>query len=164
MAPTSKQLLLVTALCMGIFTRSPAQARPLEPADFVVAGIPDNYPDIDIEADSIRVRQVMGAPAIAQRHEFQPGDTFTTWQYDGLAVEFGSIARQGITLTTPRVATRRGLRVGDTQQRLLALYGPPAERADADWIYEDPRERLHVISVTVRDGRVAQIYIGSLWD
>jgi hypothetical protein len=164
MTPIPRQLLLVTALSMSAVTPASAQARPLEPADFVVAGIPDNYSGVDVEADMFRIRKILGAPASVRRHEFQPGEMFTTWQYEGLAVEFGSIARQGITITTPRIATRRGLRVGDSEQRVLALYGPPNERIDTDWIYEDPRERLHVISVTVRDGRVVQIYVGSLWD
>jgi hypothetical protein len=164
MTQTPRQLLLVIALCTGTFTRASAQAQPLEPADFVVAGIPDNYPDLDVEPDTIRIRQVLGPPAIVRRHEMQPGDSLTTWEYNGLSVVFGSIARQGITLTTTRVATRRGLHVGDSEQRLLALYGQPARREDTDWVYEDPRESLHIISVTVRDGRVAQIYVGSLWD
>jgi hypothetical protein len=164
MAPISKRFLLAAAFCLVGCTRSQAQARPLEPTDFVVAGIPDNYPAIDIEPDTIRIRQLLGPPAAIRRHETQPGDTLTTWQYDGLTVEFGSISRLGITLASPRVATRRGLRVGDTEQRLRALYGPPSRYEDADWIYEDPRESLHIISVTVRDGRVAQIYVGSLWD
>jgi len=33
-----------------------------------------------------------------------------------------------------------------------------------DRIYEDPRERLHVINVTTCDGRVVRICIGNVWD
>jgi hypothetical protein len=56
------------------------------------------------------------------------------------------------------------LAVGDSVERVIALYGQPSEIMDADWVYEDPRERLHVISVTIREGRVARIFVGSLWD
>lgn len=164
MTLSSKQLLLAAALCLLASRHSHTQARPLEPADFVVAGIADNYPDLDVALDMASVRQTLGRPDTITRSEFQPGDMTTVWHYDGLFVAFGSISRIGITLTSPRYATRRGLRVGDTEQRVLALYGSPSRREDADWIYEDPRERLNVITVTVQDHRVERVYIGSVWD
>lgn len=141
-----------------------APARPLQPADFVVAKVPDNYPDVMVEDDTSRIRQILGAPLAIRRHEFRPPDTLTTWQYDGLSVAFGSIARTGITLTSPRIATQRGLRVGDLEDRVRLLYGPPSGVEEDRWIYEDPRERLHAIIVTVREGRVVQIFVGSIWD
>ena len=93
-----------------------------------------------------------------------PGDSLTTWLYEGLEVVFGGISRVGISLTSSRVRTHRGLAVGDSVERVIALYGQPSEIMDTDWVYEDPREHLHVISVTVREGRVARIFVGSLWD
>jgi hypothetical protein len=50
------------------------------------------------------------------------------------------------------------------ERRLMPADCLPSWREELDWIYEDPRERLHVIRVTVRDGRVQGIYIGTLWD
>ena len=138
--------------------------RPLAPADFVVAGVPGNQPYVDISEDSARIRRILGDPRAVKRTEFQPGDSLTTWFYRGLEVVFGGISRVGINLTSPRVRTHRGLRVGDSARRVIALYGQPSERMDDDWVYEDPRERLHVISVTVRQGRVVRIFVGSLWD
>lgn len=130
-----------------------------------MAGIPDNYPDLDVETDTARIRQAWGAPIAVRRNEtFTPGDSLTTWEFDGVSVTFGYISRLGMTLTSPRIATHRGLRVGDCEQRVLALYGPPSDREEHDWIYQDPREWLHVIRVIVRDGRVQEIYIGSVWD
>ena len=38
------------------------------------------------------------------------------------------------------------------------------EERDDEWTYADPRERLHAIIVTLRAGRVASIFIGSIWD
>lgn len=156
--------LVALALCFCAATDVSAQARRLEPADFVVAGIPENYPDLDVETDTARIRQAWGRPIAIHLNETKPGDTLTTWEYDGVMVTFGYISRLGITLTSPRIATQRGLRVGDCEQRVRALYGLPSWREDLDWIYEDPRERLNVIRVTVRNGRVKEIYIGSLWD
>jgi hypothetical protein len=54
--------------------------------------------------------------------------------------------------------------VRNHRSRGLALYGSPSRREDADWIYEDPREHLNVMTVTVRDHRVERVYIGSVWD
>lgn len=165
MSPRTRKLLFVLALCAGAATHAPAQERRLTPADFVVAGIPDHYPDLDVETDTARIRQAWGPPIAIRRNEtFTPGDSLTTWEYDGVMVTFGYISRLGMTLTSPRIATHRGLRVGDCEQRVRALYGFPSWHEDRDWIYEDPRERLHVIRVTVREGRVQEIYIGSLWD
>lgn len=157
-------LLLAAVWCVVPSTPALAQSPPLAPADFVVAAVPGNLPYVDISEDTVRVRRILGAPRAIKRHEFQPGEWHTTWLYDGLEVEFGGIARVGISLTSSRVRTHRGLAVGDSVERVIALYGRPSEIMDSDWVYEDPRERLHVISVTVRDGRVASIFVGSLWD
>ena len=159
-----RRCLVVVALCSYAGADAFAQARPLTSADFVVAGIPDDYPYLDIAVDTACIRKILGAPRAVGYHEMQPGDTLTTWQYQDLTVTFGSISRLGITLTSPRIATHRGLRVGDPERRLRSLYGPPAWQQDSEWIYEDPRERLHVIQVTVEDGVVREIFVGSLWD
>lgn len=135
----------------------------LEPADFVVAGVPDNFPDLFIESDTVQIRRILGNP-VRVRIPKTRDEGLSVWFYDGLEVSFGGIARQGITFTSPRVATHRGLRVGDSEQRVLALYGQPAERIEDEWVYEDPRERLHVVTVTVRGGKVVSIYVGSMWD
>lgn len=159
-----RKLLFVLALCTGAATHAAAQERRLVPADFVVAGIPDHYPHLDVATDTARIRQAWGRPIAIHLNETKPGDTLTTWEYDGVMVTFGYLSRLGITLTSPPFATYRGLRVGDCEQRVRALYGLPSWREDLDWIYEDPRERLHVIRVTVREGRVQEIHIGSVWD
>lgn len=142
----------------GLAPAGPSKV-PLNALDFEVAGIPDNFPNLDVAIDTARIRGILGAPRRATQR-----DDLTEWTFDGLVVLFGPIARQGITLTTPRYATRRGLRVGDTEERLISLYGAPSAQQDDEWTYEDPRERLHAIIVTVRGGRVASIFIGSIWD
>lgn len=88
----------------------------------------------------------------------------TTWRYKDLEVVIGGISRVGMSLTSSRIRTHRGLRIGDSAKRVVALHGPPSETMDTAWVYEDPRERLHVISVTIRRGRVTHIFVGSLWD
>ena len=155
---------LAIVLSLTCATGSLAQARHLEPADFVVAGIPDYYPDVDTFDDTVRIKRVLGPPAHIQRHSGPYGDTLTTWAFDGLIVEFGSVARAGITLTSRRIATHRGLRVGDSLKRLVALYGKPSQQACDEWTYEDPREPLHAIIITIQNGRVLRIFIGSIWD
>src|SRR5213596_2929637 len=91
-------------LLLATFAMAPvtvnAQAPRLAPVDFVVAGVPGNQPYIDIPEDTVRIRQILGAPKAVERHEFQPGDSLTTWFYDGLEVAFGGISRVGISLTT----------------------------------------------------------------
>jgi hypothetical protein len=141
-----------------------AQAKPLDSLDFVVAGVPDSYPYLDVSDDTAAIHQILGAPQHIERVAGYGDDSVTTWQYDGLSVDFGSIARWGMTVTSPRYATRRGLHVGDPSQRLLELYGSPANIQDNEWTYEDPREHLHVMIVTVEHDRVTRVYFGTLWD
>lgn len=155
--------LAILALSITMPVVAGAQA-PLKPADFVVAGIPDNYPETFVEEDTARIRKMLGAPKIERRVPGFKDDSMTVWEFDGLSVLFGGIARQGITLTSSRIATARGLRVGDTAARVRQLYGTPAEVVEDEWTYTDPREHLHVIQVTIQDGKVTSIFIGSLWD
>jgi hypothetical protein len=154
---------ILLALSLAIPVATGAQA-PLKPADFVVAGIPDNYPEMFVEEDTARIRRILGAPTSVQRIPAFKDDSMTTWEYPGLTIMFGGMARQGITLTTSQIPTARGLRVGDTVARVRQLYGAPREVVEDQWTYGDPREHLHVIQVTVHDGKVTSIYIGTLWD
>src|SRR4051812_47141384 len=103
--------LLVVAWSASPSASAHAQAAPLAPVDFVVAGIPGNQPPVDVSVDTARIRRILGAPRSVTHDAFQPGDTLTTWRYDGLYVVFGSIARVGITVTSPRFRTPRGLAV-----------------------------------------------------
>lgn len=162
MSPFGPRILL--ALCVVALPVATSAQAPLRPADFVVAGIPDNFPETEVEEDTARIRRILGAPRVVRRVPAFKDDSMTTWEYDGLRVSFGSIARQGITLTSPRIATARGLRIGDTVARVRELYGAPAEALEDELTYADPRENLHVIQVMVRDGKVTSIFIGMLWD
>ena len=154
-------MLLALSIALPAATRAQA---PLGPADFIVAGIPDNYPEMFVEEDTARIRKILGAPKVERRIPGFKDDSMTVWEFDGLSVLFGGIARQGITLTSSRIPTARGLRVGDTTARVRQLYGMPAEVVEDEWTYTDPREHLHVIQVTIQDGKVTSIFIGSRWD
>src|SRR4051794_9423244 len=94
------------ALLVGAWSASPsasahAQVARLAPVDFVVAGVPRNQPAVDVSIDTARIRRILGAPRSVTRDVGQPHDTITTWVYDGLDFVFGSIARVGITVTSP---------------------------------------------------------------
>jgi hypothetical protein len=157
----TRGLFLVLGLALPVVARAQG---PLTPADFVVAGVPDNSPDTFVEEDMARIRKILGAPkSVRSMPGFQDGK-MVTWEYDGLRFMFGRIARQGVTLTSSRIPTARGLRVGDSASRVRDLYGAPTESVADEWIYSDPREHLHVIQVTVQSGKVTAIFIGSLWD
>lgn len=65
-----------------------------------------------------------------------------------------------ITATTPKYKTSRGLKVGDTIQTLVALYGvPPGGIGDNIWSYTSFRGNYSFMSFTVEKGVVKAIRI-----
>ncbi|HEX5003828.1 MAG TPA: hypothetical protein VFV65_00830 [Gemmatimonadales bacterium] len=128
--------------------------------DFVVAGLPD-------DADSSEVLAQLGEPdsVISTPDPEEPDIDLLAWVYPELAVAFGEDGlRYGITLTGPGVATARGLRTGDSTDRLTELYGRPQRRDAAGWDYvaPDDADGLHVMRVRLESGRVSWIFLGWL--
>ncbi len=134
---------------------------PLDTSDFTVASV-------SIYQDSGDVRRRVGAPdSVFVEDNTFGGGSFLKWVYADLRFFFvptdTGATLLGITLRTSRVATHRGLRVGDPADRVRLLYGKPDIYED-EWRYAY-KERHHlIISVTVANRRVTGIYVGSIVD
>jgi hypothetical protein len=154
--------LLLLALSLPACGRNqpqPPAATTLDSADFVVA-------DVRIGATQAQVRQVLGTADSSQAiSDKQRGDA-PQWFYDGLAVLFSPYDSlvAGIDLMGPRIATRRGLRVGDAATRVAELYGAQAPADSASFQFEDPAQPGRAVIVLVRRGRVWRIYTGLIFD
>lgn len=146
---------------------SPAPARtapaPLSDSDFVVAELSETL-------DSAGVVKRLGQPdsVRAEGDPFGEGGHSVVFFYPDLLT---SVAGGGtlsmVTLTTPRFATRRGLRVGDSPEKALALYGSVRDSIMGDWTFADPDPKKgdgHVIQLSFSEGRVKSIYVGWVID
>jgi hypothetical protein len=70
----------------------------------------------------------------------------------------------GFDIKGPEFMTVRGLRVGDSRQRVRQLYGD-AESADtSDLQFDDPSEEGRVIIALLRVGVVWRVYVGLIFD
>jgi hypothetical protein len=71
-----------------------------------------------------------------------------------------------LTLESPAIPTARGLRVGDPEDRVRGLYGPPADTAAGAWEDRDPSEATghHVMRVAFKAGHVINVFLGTLLD
>src|SRR5947209_8651509 len=86
-----------------------AQApRPLGDSDLAVGSV-------EFAQDSSQVRRALGAPVSTDS---------TKWQYADLRVWFSEGKVHQIEILGRRLATRRGLRIGDKAGRATGLYGP----------------------------------------
>jgi hypothetical protein len=145
--------------CAGDQPRS--QGSPwLTDEDFQVAGLAD-------DADSVAVLRALGEPdsIISLPDPDDPDVELLAWAYPDLAVAFGEGGvRYGVTLLSPGVATRRGLKVGDAKARLVELYGRPPHAFGATWDYmaPDDEDGLHVMRVGFADDRISWIFLGWL--
>jgi hypothetical protein len=138
-----------------------ANASRLTSLDFAVLG------QLPVTQDSGTIHKLLGRPdsIIERPNPYDPGATFVSWFYRDYEV-FYSIpdSVNAITLLTPRLSTHRGLRVGDTRERTLQLYGTPA-RDDGDALtYEDPSQPWPSIVVHLKGDQVASIFVGYLLD
>jgi hypothetical protein len=134
----------------------------LTDSDFVVAGLAD-------DADSSDVLALLGEPdsVISIADPDAPDVELLAWAYPDLAVSLGDNGiRYGVTLTGPRVGTARGLHTGDTQARIVELYGRPQHRTEAEWDYvaPDDEDGLHVMRVGLDGDRVSWIFLGWLME
>ena len=118
---------------------------------------------------SAAVRRRYGNPRVRDIWFRQDGDSAERWHYRTRAVYLdtggGAIA---VELTRPGPRTSRGLQVGDSAARVLALYGRPAYlnaddpvpevAGDGQWRYPG---HGGVLTITVTRGRVVSILMGS---
>src|SRR5258706_13675150 len=105
----------------------PRQSQALRAEDFVVAGVVEGMRAND-------VRRVLGRPqTIDTQDDFRdPGNKLISWRYKGIVVLLGSENTvRGDWITSQKLATSRGLRVGDPVARIESLYGTPTFRDNA---------------------------------
>jgi hypothetical protein len=130
---------------------------PLEPEDFVMAGLP---PD----ADSAEIRLSLGEPdsiVIADN----PYDAFTpveSWHYADFIIRYeGNALPSSVLLTGAGETTLRGVRVGDAGEHVLRMYGAPTYRQDPVWSYVDPvdGEATQVLEFLIENDTVMRIHI-----
>jgi len=128
----------------------------LTAADFRVATLDD-------DPDSAAVVRALGKPDSIVRSEIMGGEAdLADWYYRDAFVTFTNGSFFGIRLRSPRLATKRGLRVGDPVRRVRQLYGVPSDTTDGEWMYPDPSRHdfLHTISILTERGTVRSIYLG----
>ncbi len=165
---------VLLAACIASAIPSHAQGiRPLEPKDFVVAGISENM-------NSSAVRKILGKPITARSwaNPVDYTDQFVEWSFEGITVVFNSSYEvYAITITTTRFTTQRGLKVGDPVVRIRQLYGEATtvDESEADsegplappkvrWNYRDPTSKTRLLSVVVQSARVYTISLGGALD
>jgi len=157
--------LLDRLLCLPALLLPPSAAvraqtpPPLSSRDFSVAGIRDGM-------DSAAVRRRLGVPdsITLLDNPWKPPDKIAAWYYRDLRIALTDKVI-GVMMYGPSVATRRGLRVGDTGKRVETLYGVPnpLDRSETEWWYRDPVSSAtadHVILVELSNGVVQSIYVG----
>lgn len=156
---TAAVAVLAGAACAsGACTPAPPPPLPLEPADFVLAGVP-------LDSDSVEIRMSFGAPdsVVASPNPYGGAEPLETWYYEGLVVRYSGEAAPSSYLVTGRAeATARGVRVGDPAARVLERYGEPIYRYDTIWSYTEPGggTEPYVLEFMVIDGVVARIHVG----
>ena len=136
------------------------QPEPLASADFVVARLSEGL-------DSTAVQERLGAPdsVTVIDHPHDVGGTLATWCYPHLLAAYGRTGRLvGVTLTDSTYTTHRGLRVGDTSNRVRELYGVPSPGAAGEWRYHAQDSHLHAVVITIAGDRVVSVFLGWLLD
>jgi hypothetical protein len=142
---------------------APAAAPlPLEPADFVLGGVP-------LDTDSAEIRLSFGEPdsVVSARHPYDASAELVTWYYEGLVIRYdGEPLPSSYLITGGAEATARGIRVNDPASLILQRYGEPDYRLDGIWTYLDPSAdgQLHVLEFLVQDETVVRIHVGRVND
>jgi hypothetical protein len=129
-------------------------------ADFVVAGMTE-------QQDSAAMVRLLGKPDSVTHaaNPFDPGSSVATAHYPALLVTLVDGQVLGFTLTGPAIPTARGLRVGDAQARVQTLYGVGWHNEnDVEYADADEPSGLHVIRAMLAQGKVTQIYVGTVLD
>ena len=160
---------VLVALAAATGERAGAQIRDSTRAPSLVRTAEVALPGFGGYADSAAVRQRYGSPRRRDIWFRQDGDSAQRWHYRARAV-YLDVGGSAIALeyTRPGPRTLRGLQVGESAVRVLALYGrpvylnfdelPASEPGDGQWRYPG---RTGVLTITVTGGRVVSILMGS---
>jgi hypothetical protein len=150
-------LALLLALPLGTAAQGP---DTLSARDLNVGGIVEG-------ADTVVVRRALGAPLRVHR-DSQPNDDgilLTVWYYRALTVTFDPDGRRyTVTLTRPTYATARGVRVGDSAEKVRRLYGRPHFSDNGHLLYARSREDFETNGITffLENGKVRMIILGEV--
>jgi len=157
----SHRVLVMIALLLGglaVGLAQPFQA-PIGVEDLAIGRFTWN-------GDTAAARRALGAPTSIRTYDTRIDDEdlhLTEWHYRGLLLTFAPSGHlRQARITSPRWRSRRGLRVGDTNQRVRVLYGAPWQESDGSLHYHlagDPRTRLGLFTLS-RGDRVTTIVIG----
>jgi hypothetical protein len=133
-------------------------AAPLDSLDWVLGRLA-------VDVDSLAVVDALGRPDSVSyiTNPFDPGIRLERWDYPALTVHYSGGAQVGgLVVHGPGFATRRGIRVGDPSERVMAAYGLPSDTADGRWAYCEPGhdDCLHQMNFQIEHGTVASIFLG----
>lgn len=137
---------------LGLPTRDSAGlAEPpplLGDSDLIVAGV--RY-----GADTSEVRRTLGRPLFANGE---------SWQYHDVTIHLAGSRVTEFTITGPAVPTHRGLRVGDAESRVIALYGD-LTCMQGYYVYQLQRvcdPEVAGVGPLVTQGSVTEIWVGEI--
>jgi hypothetical protein len=139
-----------------------AAPAALDSIDFTVRGV-------DGGMLAAQARGLLGAPdsIVESPHPHDHEVTLPRWDFADLQVHLTSNdVVAGVSLTGPGAATHRGVRVGDSVQRVRERYGEPSRTDTGAWTYLDPADEagLHVVMFFADADRVPSIFLGTLLD
>ena len=120
----TRQPLLLVAICAFTFRMCGTDPQPLQLHDLTIPGLAS-------DADTARVRAVFGEPQQVRDSTIEgEGIPLLVWVYSDVVFDFASGGEVFRTrFVGPSLATRRGLRVGDSVDRVRDLYGQAHDRS-----------------------------------
>jgi hypothetical protein len=128
-----------------------SEASAIDPGDLKLG-------DIDINMSYSELIAAMGQePLDVVEEDYEGMSTKTLFFPDDTQVYIVNDTVYTVNVTSPDYATPRGLRPGDSEERILELYGEPNKKEDGVWGYYI--DGYELFTVVVKDGIVDQIQI-----
>ena len=144
----------LTALLLAAPTATTAQTpEPLKAEDLTVLGLPYRAPYALIDS-------LLGPPDSLRNPDWIYTRHWLTLSMD-LSVGDGQISQLHITGPGPRTA--RGLRVGDSVERAVALYGTSCFESEYLFCMDEGPDDQRGIWLMVENGRVIEITVGEVY-
>ena len=151
--------LVVFAVAVTAATPTSLRAQRLTERDLRVGGLPVN-------ADTTAVRRVFGAPTGIRPYRDDDGHVLIAWRYPDLTVSV-DLTGHGYSwqLSSPRLATTRGVRPGDLTSRVRSAYGRPSVEYPHNILYSlRPEDGANTLGIDfyVVQGVVRTVSIGNV--
>lgn len=151
---TADTLILRTMGTEEIFTRSETQQH-LAGQDFDCLGVA-------IDSPSYAVVKVLGEPDHVSKvpNHYTDPDSDVVYYYDGVLVYLNNQNRiVSFEITSIQATTARGLKVGDSREKVLQQYGKPSEEGESYVSYFELNSALG-ITFHFEGLRINQIHVG----